>query len=394
MKLFLIAFLAGLASALGFEPLGIWPLTLLAFATLLWLIQRAPTLRNALALGWWFGFGQFVLGLNWIATAFTYQAAMPAWLGWVSVVLLSIYLAVYPAMAAGLAWRYGRGDRLAIVFLFAAAWIVTEWLRATMFTGFAWNPVGVSLLPTAAARLSSIIGTYGLSGVAVLMAGALLLIAERYRKTGFILLAAIAAISLLRWGFDVPSSGPAGIQTTIVQPNIGQEQKWTSGFEQRNFARLTALSVKRRPGPRLLLWPEAAITEPLEDARSGFYYRRLTRRVRDKIARVLPPGDILKCALALARNSREARRVLLARLPIGLLRCVAQDEHDLVLHIEAGVAVVDEAAAVLRGHAQAVAGEDHRPGDGTGVREAERQDGGGLEAGRGPGGRPGRGDRD
>jgi uncharacterized cofD-like protein len=30
---------------------------------------------------------------------------------------------------------------------------------------------------------------------------------------------------------------------------------------------------------------------------------------------VLPPGDILKCALALARNAREARRVLLARLP-------------------------------------------------------------------------------
>jgi len=30
---------------------------------------------------------------------------------------------------------------------------------------------------------------------------------------------------------------------------------------------------------------------------------------------VLPPGDVLKCALALARNEREARRVLLARLP-------------------------------------------------------------------------------
>jgi uncharacterized cofD-like protein len=30
---------------------------------------------------------------------------------------------------------------------------------------------------------------------------------------------------------------------------------------------------------------------------------------------VLPPGDVLKCALALARNAREARRVLLARLP-------------------------------------------------------------------------------
>jgi len=35
---------------------------------------------------------------------------------------------------------------------------------------------------------------------------------------------------------------------------------------------------------------------------------------RDELG-VLPPGDILKCALALARNAREARRVLLARLP-------------------------------------------------------------------------------
>jgi uncharacterized cofD-like protein len=37
-------------------------------------------------------------------------------------------------------------------------------------------------------------------------------------------------------------------------------------------------------------------------------------QLRDELG-VLPPGDILKCSLALARNSREARRVLLARLP-------------------------------------------------------------------------------
>src|SRR4051794_14955805 len=37
-------------------------------------------------------------------------------------------------------------------------------------------------------------------------------------------------------------------------------------------------------------------------------------QLRDELG-VLPPGDILKCALALARNAREARRVLLAQLP-------------------------------------------------------------------------------
>src|SRR3989337_712055 len=37
-------------------------------------------------------------------------------------------------------------------------------------------------------------------------------------------------------------------------------------------------------------------------------------QLRDELG-VLPPGDVLRCALALARNTREARRVLLARLP-------------------------------------------------------------------------------
>ncbi|MCL4814847.1 MAG: YvcK family protein, partial [Vicinamibacteraceae bacterium] len=36
--------------------------------------------------------------------------------------------------------------------------------------------------------------------------------------------------------------------------------------------------------------------------------------LRDELG-VLPPGDVLKCALALARNEAEARRVLLSRLP-------------------------------------------------------------------------------
>ena len=38
-------------------------------------------------------------------------------------------------------------------------------------------------------------------------------------------------------------------------------------------------------------------------------------QLRDELG-VLPPGDVLKCALALARNEGEARRVLLARLPM------------------------------------------------------------------------------
>src|SRR4051794_32840327 len=123
----LYAFLAGLAAACAFQPLALWPLMPLALVFFMRLLGEAPRLRAALARGWWFGLGQFVLGLNWIATAFTYQAAMPAWLGWVAVVLLSLYLAVYPALATGLGWRFKSCRALALVLAVAGAWPVTEW---------------------------------------------------------------------------------------------------------------------------------------------------------------------------------------------------------------------------------------------------------------------------
>src|SRR3954449_503465 len=134
MKSFALAFGLGTLSAFAFQPVGLWPLMPLAFAILCELTARATSLRRALLTGWSFGLGQFVLGLNWIATAFTYQAAMPAWLGWIAVVLLSLYLAIYPALAAGLASRFKDDRPLALVLVLAGGWPITEWLRGTMFT--------------------------------------------------------------------------------------------------------------------------------------------------------------------------------------------------------------------------------------------------------------------
>src|ERR1043165_7617931 len=104
MKYVLYALLAGAVSAFAFEPAGLWPLMLIAIALLCEWVDRTQSLGRALLIGWAFGLGQFVVGLNWIATSFTYQSNMPAWLGWVAVVLLSLYLAIYPPLALGVGW--------------------------------------------------------------------------------------------------------------------------------------------------------------------------------------------------------------------------------------------------------------------------------------------------
>ena len=301
----LTALLAGFIGATGFEPLKLWPVTLACFALLLWLIETAPHRRAAFTRGWLFGLGHFTLGLNWIAHAFTFQDAMPHWFGYGAVVLLSLYLAVYPGLATLGTWwlsttfpsrkRQGQRDLAAmppsrsgvgtstLTLLFAACWIASEYLRATAFTGFAWNPLGVTLLPTGITIAATLIGTYGVGGLTILAAGAILLTARRHFRPAAALAAPLATLAL--WGLLTPApqtpAGAPGIR--IVQPNIGQDEKYSPALEEAHFRTLATLSGAPRPAPRLIFGPEAAIPAYLD----------MGPQWGARLAALVGPGDLL-----------------------------------------------------------------------------------------------------
>ena len=274
--------LAGALSALGFAPLDLWPLTLVALALLVARVAHASSLRAAFGSGFFFGLGHFVAGLCWIPTAFTYQANMPAWLGWLAEVLLSAYVALFPALACGLAWRLARRHEIGFVLVLAAAWMLVEWVRATLLTGFAWDPLGVMWLPLpAVARMGSWIGAYGLSSLTILVAGFLWL-GVRWRWTVTVGGAvSLAAVLLWLGPARVVPMGISGIPFRIVQPNIGQAEKYSE--DARNERLYATLSGKPGPVPRLLLWPEGATLRFLE----------LEPRSRAALAALLGPGDLL-----------------------------------------------------------------------------------------------------
>jgi apolipoprotein N-acyltransferase len=285
----IVALAAGVVSAFAFQPIGWSALMILAIAALCELIARAGSLKRALLIGWLFGLGQFVIGLNWIATAFTYQAAMPAWLGWVAVVLLSLYLAIYPAMAAGLAWRFGENNRLALVLALAGGWAVTEWLRATMFTGFAWNPVAAAAV-NRVDGLVPLIGTYGTSAFLVFGSGAAWLLTKwEIRPLLIWVLTGAAGVLVSHQLVETEPRPTRSIR--IVQPDIGQQDKWRPGFEEEAYRRLEALTIKGAPARRLTFWPEAAVTDPLEDGRIGA--ERMVEEERLRATRTLASGDLL-----------------------------------------------------------------------------------------------------
>lgn len=304
----LLAPFVGAGGAAGFQPLGFWPLTLLSIAWLLSATRGARGWRHAALIGWLWGVGHFSLGNNWIATAFTYQAQMPAWLGGIAVVLLSLYLALFPALAALSARlferRIGANSPLAHALAFAGCWILTEWLRGWLLTGFPWNPIGAVALGgfvrPGLARALPWLGTYALSGLVVLLAAAWLgawhtAWARRFALAGALVLVP-AGLMLLPLGGD-PARGT--LPYTLVQPNISEEVLNDPANYENQFRKTALLSLPRRPGEhRLVLWPESGIPDYLRTGYPQYVYDETTFAAdpvlaRVRIGRVIGPGGLL-----------------------------------------------------------------------------------------------------
>ncbi|OYY89227.1 MAG: apolipoprotein N-acyltransferase [Sphingomonas sp. 28-66-16] len=296
----------GAAAAIGFAPLNLWPVTLACLAWWLLLVHDAPSLRAVLLRGWLFGLGYLTVANLWIQRAFTYQDAMPAWLGYPAVVLLALYLAIYPMFAAGLAWRLASprasGDSATLpggsfVLVAGAAWIVTEWLRATMLTGYPWDPLAAIWLPAiGVARATAWIGTYALSGLTVVLAGSLLLLVtqRRWRLTAP-MIAATALLGLSALGDrTVPATPADAPRVRVIQPDLDQEQRPREDYAETNLATIEALMGTPGPAPRLIVWPEGALRFFVEDGYPPeWYWRGRAPEVRARIASHLGPRDIV-----------------------------------------------------------------------------------------------------
>ncbi len=306
----LMSLILGGVAATGFAPLNLWPVALGCFAAWLWIVHNSPDLRAALWRGWLFGVAHFTIGNNWIARAFTLQDAMPAWLGYPAVTILALYLAIYPMLAAGLMWRLASpratGDGTtppggSFVLVASAAWIATEWLRGTMLTGYPWNPLAAIWLPLpGVAYAASFIGTYALGGVAVLVAGALMLATQRdWRMAGPVLGAvSLLAISGVFGADSAAPPGPSAPRIRVIQPNLDQEERPRDDYAEANLAVIARHMGTPGPGPnpapRLIVWPEGALRLFVENGYPPeYYWRGQPELVRARIAAMLGPRDIV-----------------------------------------------------------------------------------------------------
>lgn len=299
----LAAIALGLIAACAYPPLHLWPLGLAGVAGFVWLIYTAENWRGAVWRGWWFGWAHLTLANNWIATAFTHQAKMPEVLGWAAVPLLCIYLAIYPALAALAAHLLAKKRPLwAFGLVLAGAWIITEWLRGWVFTGYPWPPLGLMLLgrweTPGVAMLLPWFGTYALSGLAMLIGVGFLWLVT----TGRARWALLPATILLGWmTFPVMPglfSGDSALRYTLVQPYLPQSEINDPAKFEEQFRRLTRLTAPGGNRSRIVLWPESAVPDYLEEGYPERFYLQMTAGgdpvlARRRIGRVIGPQSTL-----------------------------------------------------------------------------------------------------
>ena len=292
-----IAFLLGLLSSLALPPAFLFPVLWLTFPLTVWLLNGTSRRRQAFFVSWWFGFGLYLASLYWISHALLIFSDRLWWMVPFAAVGLPAFLALFPALA-GLAAALTRPGP-ARAFAFAAAWILAEWLRGHVLTGFPWNLLGHAWTGTDAIGQSAAwIGVYGLSALAVLSSVLPSLAAVPgpskpavSRRYAALILAVALPASLSIVGAvrlanapDIGIADQPGIGLRLVQANIPQREKWKRDKRADNFLLHLDLSMRDRPDwITHVIWPETAAAFFIENDAPA----------RVAAARVIPRGGYL-----------------------------------------------------------------------------------------------------
>lgn len=257
----IIACAFGASTTLAFAPFNYWIFALLTPAVLLFCL-RDTTAKQAAFIGWLFGLGFFGTGVSWVYVSIhTYGNTVAP----LAALLTTIFCAALATLFSLQAYLYQKlFSQRAAVLGFAVIWLLFEWLRSWLFTGFPWLYLGYAAIDTPISQFASIGGVWLLSALilAISLSAASFIY---YRETlgqrlPAIISASVAVVLLTALLIPKQWTYRAGevIDITVLQPNIDQHIKWNS-FHLSDILTKYYTATEPLLGDNVIIWPETAI---------------------------------------------------------------------------------------------------------------------------------------
>jgi apolipoprotein N-acyltransferase len=264
----LLAACSGTLITLSLAPFDFWPCGLFSLVLLHRLLDNISPARAAWR-GWCFGAGLFLSGASWLYVSIHD-------FGGASLLLASFlaggFCLLLALMHAMLGYGYARWIRNTLCgrwLGFAAWWVLWEWVRYWLLTGFPWLYVGYAHLTTPLSGWAPLGGIYSIGFIVALSATALVLLFEKKW------IPAVIAGALWIAGFALQSiewTQPKGdsIKVALVQANIPQSVKWDPEFFRETLDIYSSLSAPLWRDNDIVFWPEAAVPALYETAKPFF----------------------------------------------------------------------------------------------------------------------------
>jgi apolipoprotein N-acyltransferase len=252
------AFVGG-STTLAFAPFQLWPIALLSPILFLFLINNTTSKRAAL-IGFTFGLGQFSVGISWVHVSIDTFGGMPKAASLFLMMLLVSYLAIYPALFAGLLNRFFPVNGKSRYLLAAPAlWIMTDLARGWVMTGFPWLLLGYSQLGSPLSGFAPI-GGVNLITLAILLCAGSVALAVVKRKLHWLSISVAIflsgfALKSIHW---VTADENNTTSFALIQGNIAQEKKWLASERWPTLMKFLDLS-RANWDADIIVWPEAAI---------------------------------------------------------------------------------------------------------------------------------------
>lgn len=301
----LFAFSSGAASVLAFAPYSQGWVAILALAAL-FALWRNTTPTHAFAIGWAWGMGSMGFGVFWVHNSIAQFGGVNLALAVLVTLLFALLLGLFPALAGWLSRRFFRHEIRLLLFVYPAVWVLLEWSRSWLFTGFPWLTIGYSQIDTPLAAYAPLLGVYGVSLMLALSAAALNL----WRSRWLLLLPAIWlggwALQQLHW---TEAEGEP-FTATLVQPSIPQEKKWLSS-QLRPTLEYYVQATEAHPDSRLVVWPETAVPAFAHRVEESFLVpldRRLRKQGQDLLLGIPArdsDGNSYNAMISLGASGRE-----------------------------------------------------------------------------------------
>ena len=270
------AFVLGAATVAGYAPYYLFPLPVITLAGLFYLWSRAPGPRAAAAIGFAFGLGLFLFGVSWVYVSLHDFGAMPMPLAAAATLLFCAFLALFPASVGYACARFEMPAATRFGVLAPAAWMLAEWVRSWIFTGFPWLALGYSQVPSSPlAGYAPALGIHGVTLATAVSAG--LLVAcwlgavekgkgkrEKGKGEGLQEPVVFSFILLALWasGFGLKQiawTGPVGVpvDVSLLQGNVPQDLKWREDRVPVTLKTYSALAAAS--SSPLIILPETAL---------------------------------------------------------------------------------------------------------------------------------------